>query len=233
VIITLHHARFRRRAHPHEKRDEHEKRIAEEPDEAEEQRHPLPDPGRDVRGPHVVHAHREHRAQHAAAVHGEGRDEVERGEAHVDPQQLHQEVAADPPHLGPGRERRGRRQDRVERCSQHDVDRGTGERDEQFLPRILGHPLEPRHAADGEQRDVARANAVVPRRERVAELVEHDDREQREDEDDARRGVGKAPPLEKVSHADPREQDEKGGVHVDVDARDPPQLPRPPGHGEL
>ena len=53
-----------------------------------------------------------------------------------------------------------------------DVDGRPGERHPQLLPRVVGHALEARDAADRQQRDVARADAVVPGRQRVAVLVQ-------------------------------------------------------------
>ena len=64
----------------------------------------------------------------------------------------------------------------------------------------------------------------------MAELMEHDDGEDRDDEHDARPGVGQAVALEIVTYTDPGQQDQKRPVHVDVDPRHPAELPRPSGH---
>ena len=61
---------------------------------------------------------------------------------------------------------------------QHGGDRDIHERacdrDPQLVARHLGHPLQPGDASDRQQGDVARFDAVSPRRERVTELVQHD-----------------------------------------------------------
>ena len=66
-----------------EDRDEDQQRIAEQAEEAEAERDHLADRGRDLGRAHIAEPAREQRAQHAAAVHREGRDQVEQHQEHV------------------------------------------------------------------------------------------------------------------------------------------------------
>src|SRR3989442_1493257 len=63
---------------------------------------------------------------------------------------------------------------------------GARQRHPNLLTRIVRYALESRHAPDGQQGDIAGANAVAPGRERVAELVPNDAGEQGKDENDPR-----------------------------------------------
>jgi hypothetical protein len=213
-------------SHPHEQRDEHQEGIAEQSDETEHQRQPLTDVGRDLGGPHVVHPHGQHGAQSPPAVHRKARDDIEDGQGDVHPQELRQEIAADPLDVAPRR----RCHDTGEQRGQGHVDRRARQRDDQLLLRVSRHPLQSRHATDWQERHVAGANAVVPGGQCMAELVEHDDGKERKDEHDARPRVGQMVTLEIVAYADPGKQDQKCPVHVDVDPRHLAKLPRPSGH---
>ena len=109
------------------------------------------------------------------------------------------------------------------------VDQRPGDGDDDLLRRILGDARQAGEAADRQQRDVGRGDAVAPRGDRVAELVQHDAGEHRDDERDAvdRRG-GAA--LRILGEADPGKQDQEGQVDADLAARDPRNGDRP-GHG--
>ncbi len=106
----------------------------------------------------------------------------------------------------------------------HDVDGRPRDRDQELLDRLLGDALEPRHAADRQQHDVAGADAVPPGSERVPELVQDDAGEQGEDEEDAARRRGDRASFLPVLPADEDQQQEEGRVDLEVDPRDPSQL---------
>ena len=82
---------------------------------------------------------------------------------------------------------------RNERDEDDDVDGRPGEGDHDLLARLFRHALQPRQAADRQERDVGRADTVEPRRECVAVFVRDDAGEQREDEDKPCTAAG-APP---------------------------------------
>src|SRR3989449_7719835 len=95
-----------------------------------------------------------------------------------------------------------------------------------LLPRIVRYALQSGHATDGQQGDIAGADAVPPGGERVAELVQHHAGEQGEDERDAverRRAAARKP----VCDPDPSQKQEKRGVHIETDAGHRSDLPRP------
>jgi len=117
----------------------------------------------------------------------------------VHPQELRQEVAADPLDVAPRRRCHGTGEQR----GQGHVDRRARQRHDQLLLRVIRPPLQSRHATDWQERDVAGANAVVPGGQCMTELVEHDDGKECKDEQDARPRVGQVLTLEVVAHADP------------------------------
>ena len=82
-----HHMRLRRGGEIDEDGDEDQDRIVHQPDEAEREGDELPDRGGNFGRAHVAEAARQHGAQHAAAVHREGRDQVEQRQEQVDGRQ--------------------------------------------------------------------------------------------------------------------------------------------------
>ena len=131
-----------------EDRDEDQQRIAEQADEAEAERDPLADGGRDLGGAHVTEPGRQQRAQYPAAVHRKRRDEVEHGEEQVDGGQPIDEV--DAPAFDRVKMRRieMRARERHEHQRDHDVDGRARDRDQEFLAGLFRNAGEPRHAAD-------------------------------------------------------------------------------------
>ena len=79
--------RLRGRREIDEDRDEDQHDVREQPDEAEREGEALADGGGDLGGARIAHARGEQRAQHAAAVHRERRDQVEQHEEDVDHRQ--------------------------------------------------------------------------------------------------------------------------------------------------
>ena len=77
--------------------------------------------------------------------------------------------------------------------AEHDGERhgGSGEGDDQLLPRLLGQSLEARQAADGREQDFGRADAVTTRGEDVTEFVQQnaEEHEQHEHRGRHRRGA--------------------------------------------
>ena len=102
---------------------------------------------------------------------------------------------------------------------------GPGKRHPQLLEGFVRHPLQSGDPSDGKKRDVTSPDPVAPRRERVAEFVEHDACKEREDESDALDDGLDALTLVPVDEGDPGDHHEEGGVHVEVNARDPCQFP--------
>src|SRR5262249_31388864 len=72
-----HQMRFRGGGEINEDGDEDQKRIAEQAEKAEHEGYALSDHGRNLGGAHVAEAGRQQCAQHAAAVHRKGRDQIE------------------------------------------------------------------------------------------------------------------------------------------------------------
>src|SRR5439155_13367242 len=74
---------------------------------------------------------------------------------------------------------------------------------------------------------VARADAVMPRRQGVPEFVQHDAAENHHDENHARNGAHEVVPLGPEIVKDEQDEQPEGGVDVDADARDFSDLPGP------
>ena len=111
------------------------------------------------------------------------------------------------------------RPQRGQHRDQHNVHQRTGERNDQFLPRIVRHPLQPRHAANGQERNVRRANAEAARGQRVAELVQQHAAEKRQQEHHAPRRRRRAAELV-VAEPDPGQEQQECEVQPDFNAGD-------------
>ena len=166
--------------------------------------------------------------KHPAAVHRERRQQVEGCQRHVDPEELVEKAATDTHHfLRAARDSLAHRQHEIDADGQYDVDSRSGERHHDFLPGILGHPLQAGHPADGQERYVARADAVVPGGQCVTQLVQDHDAEQSQDEDQATYRLPQVAVRQVVRQGHPAEQKEKRGMDVDVDARNSANPPGP------
>ncbi|HVW28052.1 MAG TPA: hypothetical protein VHC69_21965 [Polyangiaceae bacterium] len=110
------------------------------------------------------------------------------------------------------------RKEEAQHGGDSDVHGRTSQRNQKLLSRVLWNPFEARYAANRVQRDVSRSNTVASCRERVPELVQHHHGENGDGEEHAFYGGRDRVPRQHVSQRDPREQDEKRPVDVDVDA---------------
>jgi hypothetical protein len=98
-------------------------------------------------------------------------------------------------------------------------------RHEEFPQRLLGHALQPRHAADGQERNVARPDAEPLRRQRMPKLMGHDARKQRQLKDDAVDRGQKTSRTRSVDICNPRHDQHERPVDVDADARNRRDFP--------
>jgi hypothetical protein len=116
--------------------------------------------------------HREQGAQHAAAVHGEGRDHVEDHHEDVPHHELLKEVPRFEEVVA-GIELSVDAEAQIDRCGDDHIYQRTADRDDELLRGLARHAFQPRHAADGQQRDVRRADAVTTRGQDMPELMQH------------------------------------------------------------
>ncbi len=230
-VLEPDHLRLRRRGEIDEDGDEDEQRIAPyETGEAEDEGECLADPRGDVRRLPARIPDREHGAEHPSAVHRKGRNEIEEDEEDVhrgEPDEEAETRIVEPLQRG---EVEMRVQNEDQDRGDDDVHRRPGERDQDFLTRVLRHALEPREPADRQKRDVRRADAVAPRRQRMAELVRDHAGEERQDEEDAidRR---LRPAFLVIGDRDPGEEQKEGDVNADLGAEKPADR-KGPGHRE-
>jgi hypothetical protein len=214
-------------ADPDEDRDQDEDRIAHEAEEAEADRDGLADRGGDPGGTDPVHAHRQQRAQHAAPVHREGRDHVEDRENQIGRQHVREEATPNDVEV---EERPGPPCDldqQEERRRDGDVHGRAGEGHDHLLPRILGHRFEHCEAADRQERDVLRPDAVPPGGQRVAEFVQDDADEKRQDEQDAADHPCDGPGFRPEDQTEIDNEEQERGMDIDVDASEGSEPCRP------
>lgn len=223
--------RFAFRAEIDEDGDEDEHRvhrILHERPEAEGEGARLADAGGNVRGARVIHAHGERGAEDASAVHGKGRDEIEKDEADIYDEQVHRHTRADMADSVQVSKAAGDLEIKGEHGGDSDIDERASDGDDDFLDRVIGHALKPREAADREQRNIRRANAVAACGKGVAEFVQEHAAEDEAREDEAGNGGGQSA-LAPVGGAEEGEQEKKRGVNADFDSSDAGDF-EGPGH---
>ena len=230
-LVDRRHLRLARGGDIDEDGDEDQQRIAEQAEEAEQEGEGLADRGGDAGGARPAEPHRQQRPQHPAAVHRKGGDEIENGEKQVGVGEAGEERHArvvEPRQIG-GIERADEQQQDE---GDDEIDRRSGDGDGEFLRRLLRHRLQAGDAADRQQRDFRRLNAVAARDEDVAELVQHDADEDEDDEDEAvarRRRSALLPGAE----ADPGEQQQEGDVNLHRRAAEAANRQGPAHRGRL
>ena len=182
----------------------------------------LPRSGGDVRGP--LEASRvlpDDGPQHASAVQGEPRDQVEEGQGQVDRAQPVPQ-GGDPLQSPPGEDA-----DRVEEGRQRRARQRAGDGDLELVGGTVRLPGDLRHAAEDEQGDRLHRDAVVEGHHAVPQLVEEHRGEKEKARDDAEGEVLRAGPARMLAgelggegEGDQDEDDEPGGVHPDGNAED-------------
>jgi hypothetical protein len=151
------------------------------------------------------------------------RQQIEKHQHHVDHDHAVQKAAAREAEVGHGGRKAG---ERVQNAGDHHIHRRAGQRHPQLLLGIVGHPLQPCHPADGQERDVARDDSIAPRGQRVPELVQHHASKQRPHEQHPFDAGAHAVLLLPANQADPQQQQEERQVQVDRNAE---QLANPQG----
>ena len=217
-LLRRAHLRFAGCGDIDEDGDEDEQRIAEEAEEPEADGEGLADPGGDVGRPLGPHPHRQEGVQNAAAIHRKGGDQIEEREKEVGRRKPPGERQADVVDVEVPRVEGAERGDQRKRDDE--VDGRPGEGDHELLPRVGRQALEAGDAADRQQRHLLRLNAVAPRRQDVAELVQDDAGEEEDDEEravDRRAGAAPSPGAE----GDPGEEQEEGDMDLDGRAAEP------------
>ena len=176
-------------------------------------------------GQGVVHAQRQCRPQHATAIHGEGRQQVEPAYEEIHPHQAVEEGGAGNAQLLRARLETADIQVDINHEGEGEIDRRARQRHMDLLARVIGHFFQRGDPADGKQGDVAGANTVAPRRQRVAVLVEHHAAKQRQYETHPGNHRGQGALLVPVSDARQVDEKQETGMHVNVYARDPGYFP--------
>jgi hypothetical protein len=98
------------------------------------------------------------------------------------------------------------------------IDGGTCEGHPQFLLRVAGHPLQPRHATDGQQGNVTGFDAIILRCQGMPKLVEYYAGEQAQYEPHPGDNVCQVSCFHPMAEGYPADQDEKCGMYVNADA---------------
>ncbi len=194
--------------------------------------HAETDGRRDLRGPHAVEDQRQQGAEDAAAVAGEGRQQVEQHQEDVGRHQQEGELGghdaqtvADVEYDGAdvGEERVGENDHRQQQAGNDEIDRRPGDGYEHFLDRTFRHPFETGDAADRIKGDVARRNAEGPCGQGVAEFVQQHAAEHHADQGGHEQGV--EPAVAGLAEQDEGRQQQKRRMEIKGDAERGPQSP--------
>ena len=116
-----------------------------------------------------------------------------------------------------------------EHSSDHKVNQRACDGDDELLPRLIGHALKTRHATDGQQRNVRRGDAEGARSQRVAELVQQYAPEQRDNEQHARDGSGRAADVI-IRESNPCQEEKEGEMDTNFGSGNPCNF-NGPAHG--
>ena len=103
----------------------------------------------------------------------------------------------------------------------------TRQRDPEFLPGIIGHSFQASYSADGQERNVASLDAVLRRHQRMPELVQQHAGEEGQDEPNAGQYGVEALSLRPVDQNKKANQDQERGMHINADASERTEFPRP------
>src|SRR5439155_15499721 len=116
---------------------------------------------------------------------------------------------------------------REQNASDDDVYRRPSQRDQQFMTGIFRETFQSCDAANGQQRDVSRADAVMFRGQGMPELMQQHTSKKRDDESDAKPRLGPIVPLTKVREQNPAEQQDERPMQVNADSRERAEFKRP------
>ena len=111
----------------------------------------------------------------------------------------------------------GKRRNQVE-DHHDDIDQGAADGHDQLLRRLARHSLQPRHAANGQQRDVRCANAVASCGQHMAKLMQHHARKHGGDKQGGLHCCGNALSAEKTLAGHKQQQQQKGEMHTNFRA---------------
>ncbi len=108
----------------------------------------------------------------------------------------------------------------VECRRENQGDEWSRQGDQQFLPGLVGHSLQPGDSSDRKQDHIGSPDPESPGHEDVAEFMEEDAGEQGEEQNGGVNRPG-APAFLVSAHRPPGDEQKEGEVHLDVGARDP------------
>src|SRR5439155_1409869 len=111
-------------------------------------------------------------------------------EEHIDPHQSHEKVSFQQLRLRELIPRIYEVENREQNASDDDVHGRPSQRDPQFITRIFRETFQSCDAANGQQRDVSRADAVMFRSQGMPELMQQHTSKKRDDESDATPRLG-------------------------------------------
>src|SRR5262249_60924312 len=112
------------------------------------------------------------------------------------------------------------------------VDGRAGQGDAQLFPRLFTHALQPGNAADGVERDVARADAEDTGHQRMAQFMQHHAAKHGEQKQD--REERKSPAaLRSLAEEDVSSQEQEAPVNVNAYAEGRTQFPGSEHYGVI
>jgi len=220
-----HHSPLAFRTDENEYADNHQPDRELQSDENKQDRQPLTHRCCDNRGAPIRKHKRQDRPQQASAVHRERRDEIEKEQRDV---RLHNRIQQPARIVRHRHEENVRRQTRERQQHQGDsgVDHRTGQRDGNFVPRILGNTSQSGDATDWQEGDAFDLYAQLLGHHAVTEFVQRDAGEYGAD-----KGQSPDRSLHACFHeacvANESEQQQKRHVQTQRDAENPSDCDRP------
>ncbi len=226
-VLDARHAGFLFRAHPNEEGDEEKPRIREQAGKAKQKGHGLSYTRSNLRGAQVVHAHGEQGTQDPSAVHWKSRQQVEYHEQHVHGEQPHQEIAGGEGHIAKRRQAASREKNRKEDHGDNHIDSRSCQSHPKLFNRFFGDTFEAGHPADRIERDVTGANTKPAGRQGMSIFVQNDAYEEGKDEYNAAQDSGPGVKLNPIAEAHPQNNQQEGGVHIDINSPYTSDFPGP------
>lgn len=212
----MHHRGFLLCTDKDKERDEDQHGVAEQTENPEHNSQHLADPGGNAGRVAIGHGHDQQGSQDAAAIHGEGGDQIKEDEADVDGSKFREQFASgrgdilDIFHASLTSEH----QDQKPR--NNDVDQGAGDRHDQFFGRSLRDSLKPGDAPNWQQCDVGGGNTKSSRRQDMTKLMKQNARENQCCKNNAFNSARQAASGE-MHRGDPREENNKRRVNANID----------------
>ena len=182
----------------------------------------------DVRGRHVVQAHRQQRAEHAPAIQRESRDQVERRQEnvvdkHIGKQRQQSEAAyaqTGQDSHGVGHRQAKQHHHRAHQHGNNHIHQRSGNGNHKLLQRFVGDTRQLSHPTNRRQHNLLHRHAVAQRRIAVSQLMQGHQHKEQGDGHHPKQGPAQITSEGAKLKRRPQQNEGKGDVDPDVDVPD-------------